>query len=349
MPYRERPPLKSRWAFSFKIVLASNASFGYTFLMNFTKGLVLLSFVLNLILSSSCATHTSSTLPPAIQSLPKTSFSPHDYAIQRMLDAGIQKSFVDVIQSQSLSFDEKNSSLREKIIFLNIFGFLTKSDYATHYSARAVRKSREFIKKYSKTLALAEKQCHVSKEAIAALLWVETKFGKHTGSIPLIQVYFDLLQAAHPGIAQRTMLELDGRKSIALQSNPTYTERSLEEKVIERSIKKSAWALDQLKSVEKMNQKGVKNLFKIKASYAGAFGIPQFIPTTYLEHASSAAGSSTLPDLYNMRDAIYSVAHFLKDYGWDEMKVESQTTALYEYNRAKGYGEVILKLAASLK
>ena len=313
--------------------------------MNFTKGLVLVTLLTPLAFNTSCATHVTPQLPPVTLVLPKTNLSPTDYAFKRMQDSGISKAFIDLVKSQRfMSSTKKEESVHEKVLFLNIFGFLARMDYSTHYSKLAVKKTQNFRKLYWKTLLKAETSYQVSSKTIASLLWVETQFGKHTGSIPMIEVYFNLLQADHPSVAQTTLQELDHRKAAALQTNANYTERTLEEKVVERSIKKSAWALQQLKSLDKMNQKGFKDLDKVKASYAGAFGLCQFIPTAYLEHSVSNTESS--PDLYNMKDAILSVAKFLKDSGWDAQKPDTQTAALFEYNHAKGYGEVIQRIAA---
>lgn len=53
----------------------------------------------------------------------------------------------------------------------------------------------------------------------------------------------------------------------------------------------------------------------IKGSYAGAMGIPQFIPSSYRSYAVDFDGDHKR-DLNDVEDAIGSVANFLKQHGW---------------------------------
>lgn len=58
------------------------------------------------------------------------------------------------------------------------------------------------------------------------------------------------------------------------------------------------------------------NIFDIKSSYAGAIGIPQFMPSNVLTYAVSGTGSKHIDIINNHLDALYSVANFLKEKGW---------------------------------
>ncbi len=55
---------------------------------------------------------------------------------------------------------------------------------------------------------------------------------------------------------------------------------------------------------------------KLRGSWAGAMGMPQFLPSTYRKFAAPYAGEGT-PDIWGSRqDAIASIASFLKGSGW---------------------------------
>ena len=54
----------------------------------------------------------------------------------------------------------------------------------------------------------------------------------------------------------------------------------------------------------------------LKGSYAGAIGIPQFMPGSIKLFAVSAKGAQEINLSTNMADAIYSVANFLVEHGW---------------------------------
>jgi membrane-bound lytic murein transglycosylase B len=51
-------------------------------------------------------------------------------------------------------------------------------------------------------------------------------------------------------------------------------------------------------------------------SYAGAMGIPQFIPSSYRQFAVDADGDGNRDLWSNWHDVIYSVANYLKVHGW---------------------------------
>ena len=58
------------------------------------------------------------------------------------------------------------------------------------------------------------------------------------------------------------------------------------------------------------------NIFDIKSSYAGAIGIPQFMPSNVLTYAVSGTGSKHIDIINNHLDALYSVTNFLTEKGW---------------------------------
>lgn len=65
-----------------------------------------------------------------------------------------------------------------------------------------------------------------------------------------------------------------------------------------------------------MLQKGEVARGKLKGSWAGAMGGPQFLPSTYLAHAVSFAGGRP-PDIWsNAPDILASIAAYLKASGW---------------------------------
>lgn len=58
------------------------------------------------------------------------------------------------------------------------------------------------------------------------------------------------------------------------------------------------------------------DIFEIKSSYAGAIGIPQFMPSNVLDYAVSATNDKHIDIISNHADAIHSVASFLKARGF---------------------------------
>ena len=58
------------------------------------------------------------------------------------------------------------------------------------------------------------------------------------------------------------------------------------------------------------------DVFSVKGSYAGAIGIPQFMPGSYLRYAVDFDGDGNIDLRGNAADAIGSVANFLQHHGW---------------------------------
>ncbi len=236
-----------------------------------------------------------------------------------------------------------NEEEQKKTISLNVLGFLDKGnyeDYAVHYSPDAIEKCKEFLVKNKATLEAVEKKYKVSKEVITALLWVETKHGTHLGKHTALGVYSSLLLSDNPEIIA------ENKKNAAVKVGKTS--KTINAKVVSQSKKKSNWALDQIRALDKIRIKTKQDISQIKSSYAGAFGVSQFIPYSYLKWAK-AFNEANVPDLNNMDDGITSVANYLKTQGYKNNNVRAQKKALFHYNRAKGYGEVILKIANDLK
>src|SRR5687767_2551520 len=76
--------------------------------------------------------------------------------------------------------------------------------------------------------------------------------------------------------------------------------------------------------------RGDIELAKLKGSWAGALGQPQFMPSSYLKHAEDFNGDG-LKDIWTTHGDIFaSIANYLKERGWDEDETwgrEVKTTA----------------------
>ncbi|MBS1960263.1 MAG: lytic murein transglycosylase [Bdellovibrionales bacterium] len=261
---------------------------------------------------------------------------------ENKLDASIFK-----IQLDNVLKDPKKTY--EKVITLNLLGFLSKADYSQLYSEKALKSSKKFIRENSRSLHIAEKRYGVSKESIAALLWVETQHGKITGRYPLVQTFISLLMADYPDIVKSLIKEASDRRAADESIKQRFPDTfAFEQKIVDRTKTKSDWAKEQLQAINDIKKSGFVKILLYNGSYAGAFGVPQFIPSTYKDTAISM-NKALPPNLYRMPDVILSVANFLKKKGWDEKKPESKSDALYEYNRIRDYGDVILKITNTLK
>jgi membrane-bound lytic murein transglycosylase B len=135
-----------------------------------------------------------------------------------------------------------------------------------------------FREQQREALARAAELYGVPEEIIVAIIGVETVYGRNTGSYRVIDA-LSTLAFDYPPRAEFFRGELEYYLLYARDA-------------------------------------GIDTL-ALKGSYAGAIGIPQFMPGSYLRYAVDLDGDGR-PDLSNsFADAIGSVANFLKEHGWE--------------------------------
>jgi membrane-bound lytic murein transglycosylase B len=140
-----------------------------------------------------------------------------------------------------------------------------------------IRLGLEFWKKYRKTLQRAERKYGVPQDIIVAVIGVETIYGQDPGSY-------------------RT---LDALTTLAFDYPP-----------------RADFFRSELENFLLLAREQQFNLLEIRGSYAGALGIPQFMPSSYRTYAVDFNGNRRINLLRENRDAIGSVANFLKEFGW---------------------------------
>lgn len=82
-----------------------------------------------------------------------------------------------------------------------------------------------------------------------------------------------------------------------------------------------------------MLQQGVSRA-RLRGSWAGAMGMPQFMPSAYLKYAASASGAGGADIWTSRADALASIGNFLGQSGWDPALpwgVETRIPDSYDY------------------
>ncbi|MBI3546442.1 MAG: lytic murein transglycosylase B [Gammaproteobacteria bacterium] len=136
----------------------------------------------------------------------------------------------------------------------------------------------QFWKKHADILQRVHTQTGVAPEIIVAILGVETQYGRHAGNYPVLDAL--------------TTLTLD------YPERADFFRRELVEfLLLAREIK--------------------VNPCQVKGSYAGALGLPQFMPSSYRRFAVDSNGDGKRDILTSADDTIASVAHYLRENGWE--------------------------------
>ncbi len=126
------------------------------------------------------------------------------------------------------------------------------------------------------TLARARREFGVPEEIIVAIIGIETFYGRSTGSFRV----------------------LDALATLAFDYPP-----------------RAGFFMGELEEYLLLSREADLNMLNVKGSYAGAIGIPQFLPSSYRKYAIDFDGDGRR-NLNDVADSIGSVANYLQAFGW---------------------------------
>jgi len=149
---------------------------------------------------------------------------------------------------------------------------------------------------HAKYLARAKAEYGVPPEVILGILGVETSYGTNTGSFRAIDA---LATIAFDGVRRREYFR-EELKELLLLARDT----------------------------------GIDPLV-IKGSYAGAVGLPQFMPSSYRKYAVDYDDDGVIDLLGSPADAIGSIASYMKAFGWVPNEVPTATVRLLPGSEAE--------------
>ncbi|MBC8026613.1 MAG: lytic murein transglycosylase B [Steroidobacteraceae bacterium] len=135
----------------------------------------------------------------------------------------------------------------------------------------------QFWSLHAEALARAEAEFGVPSEVILGILGVETSYGRNTG----------------------TFRAIDAIATIAFDGE-----------------RRQDYFRDELKELLLLARDTGIDPLAIKGSYAGAVGLPQFMPSSYRRYAVDFDGDGVIDLLRSPADAIGSIASYIKAFGW---------------------------------
>ena len=148
---------------------------------------------------------------------------------------------------------------------------------AAFVNPKRIKFGLQFWDKYRLTLRRAEKKYGIPQEIIIAIIGVETIYGRNTGSF-LVLDSLTTLAFDYPRRAEFFRSELENFLLLAREQE--------------------------------------FDLLAVRGSYAGAIGVPQFMPSSYRKYAIDFNNNKKIDLMHEDRDAIGSVANYLREYGW---------------------------------
>jgi membrane-bound lytic murein transglycosylase B len=144
---------------------------------------------------------------------------------------------------------------------------------------RRVREGTEFWLAHRQELDRASVRSGVAPEYIAAILGVETYYGRLTGSYRV----------------------LDALATLAFDYPP-----------------RAKFFRDELEQYLLLTRDFNMDPLALKGSYAGAMGAPQFMPSNYRRFAVDANSDGRIDLWGNWSDVCASVGNYLREHGWNE-------------------------------
>ncbi len=228
----------------------------------------------------------------------------NDISMEHQLDPIMLANYFAEIESQQ-SIIDAISRPAEKV--------LTWAQYRPIFiKQKRIDDGLAFMREHAGTLAQAEKQFGVPASLIAAIIGVETFYGKITGKHGVLESV-STLAFDYPPRAKFFKSELTEFLILSQAEN---------------------W-----------------DALSVKGSYAGAMGWPQFISSSYRYYAIDFDGDGKR-DLFNsVPDVIGSVANYLKQHGWKagQPVVEPLTVAKKDRAAVKALQRNSLKPAIAPK
>ena len=149
---------------------------------------------------------------------------------------------------------------------------------------RRIDAGAAFWQRHQNTLARAEQTYGVPAGIIVGILGVETLYGQHMGNFRILDALATLafdFPSAHP-----------------------------------RAVERQAFFRDELDHFLRLTQRSGTDPLSLRGSYAGAMGMPQFMPSSWRHYAVDFDGDGRI-DLFNSpADVIGSVANYFKAFQW---------------------------------
>ena len=140
----------------------------------------------------------------------------------------------------------------------------------------------KFWQEHADTLARARRVFGVPEEIVVATIGVESIYGRNTGRFEVLEA-LTMLTFNYPPRARRFRSELEHYLLLAREAR--------------------------------------FDAIRVKGSYAGAIGIPQFLPSSYRRYAVDFDGDGKRDLVDSPADAIGSVANYYKSHGWREGQI----------------------------
>jgi membrane-bound lytic murein transglycosylase B len=226
-------------------------------------------------------------------------------------------------------FSDPRAAFLPDVLNRNATHVETKEQYRPHFNKESVIRIKSFHRKHLAVLKKGADKYGVPAEIITAILKVETDLGERVGERSVFNTFWSL--------------SLGDNQTIQLEVNASDSSHH-----IKKMIRRAKWARKELRNLLYVVEENRKDPFKMLGSWAGAFGLSQFIPSSYRSYARDGDGDEII-DLENLADAASSIANYLKQNGWKSShSLNQKKKVIMRYNQSSEYAEAVLSIADNI-
>jgi membrane-bound lytic murein transglycosylase B len=199
-------------------------------------------------------------------------------------------------------------------------------------------RARNCLAEHREAFDAAEAQYGVSSNVVAAIIQIESGCGANTGRARIVPALARLAMAGEPSnvaenVQRLALFDTDG----SVASFARWRAQALEDMFYPEV--KAAFDI--------ANRLGIDPL-EMRGSGSGAFGIPQFLPRSYLWYGVDGDGDGSI-SLYDADDAIPSCARYLEHYGWKPgLSRAERKNVIWGYNHSDAYIDTVLWVAGEV-
>ncbi len=251
------------------------------------------------------------------------------FLVDRLSSTGWSREDLDGLRRH---LSDRRARFRWFVLRKNVQHVEARAHYDQHLTPESIEMCLAFWDREGRSVVMGASRFDFPVEVVVAVLKVESNFGKWPGQSSIFNVYWSLALADHP-----VVLEI-------LKAN-----LGLNEKGVRRLARRAEWARRQLRYVVYMSRSETcPDLLEVAGSWAGAFGLCQFVPSSYLAYGRDGDGDGVV-DLDDVADASASIAFYLAENGWPkDDDLQKKKRALKRYNHSDLYAGCIIALADSL-
>jgi membrane-bound lytic murein transglycosylase B len=253
------------------------------------------------------------------------------YLMQKLVGDGVERSAVERV------FGDRRMERFNSVSF-KLDPVESQALYRSLLAPRSVRDARRCRARHDTWFRGAEKRLGVPASVVSAILHVETRCGGYTGNFVVLHRLARLAMANEPG---NVLLNI---REHSKGAGPTVIPQ-IERKVRERARYLEDTFYPEVLATFEIGRRLSIDPLGIRGSKAGAFGFPQFLPSSFLRFAVDGDGDGSV-SLYHPADAIASAANYLAAHGWSPAISRSeQRRVIWAYNRSEAYIDTVLGLA----